>query len=161
MSLRVKKMLSVSALAVLVPLAFAIRADAQEPSRALEGTWLVQLTFRNCTDGTALSSAFGLNTFLAGGTMLGTPSGSPAAVRTGHGVWRHVDGSRFFNRMGLWAYNPQTGALLGLRVVLRNIEIGPGPDEFRASDSEQVYDPTTFAPVGPRSCISGVGRRVP
>jgi hypothetical protein len=149
------------AVAILASLVFSARSEAQEPSRAIEGTWLVQLTFRNCADGTALSSAFGLNTFLPGGTMLGTPSAPPAAVRTGHGVWRHVSGARFFSRMGLWAYNPQTGALLGLRVVSRNIELGPGADEFTAIDSEQVYDPTTLTPIGAQSCLTGVGRRVP
>jgi hypothetical protein len=161
MSSSVAKLLFVSGLAVLVPLVFSTRGEAQEPSRTIEGTWLVQLTFRDCADGTVLRSAFGLNTFLPGGTMLGTPSSPTAAVRTGHGVWRHVGESRFFSRMGLWAYNPQTGALLGLRVVLRNIEVGPGPDEFRASDTEQVYDPTTLTRVGAQSCITGIGRRVP
>ena len=156
-----RRILSVSAPAILGSLVFSSRVGAQDPARALEGTWVVQLTFRNCADGTPLNSAYGLNTFIPGGTMLGTPSAPPAAVRTGHGVWRHEGGARFFNRMGLWAYNSQTGALLGLRVVSRNIELGPGGDEFRASDSEQVYDPVTLAPVGPVACITGVGRRVP
>jgi hypothetical protein len=63
--------------------------------------------------------------------------------------------------MGLWAYDTQTGALLGrLRVVSRNIDVGPGPDEFTASDTEQVYDPTTLAPIGAQTCVTGVGRRV-
>jgi hypothetical protein len=160
MNSTVKKLLSVSALAILVSLLSSSRVDAENPARALEGTWLVQLTFRNCADGTVLRSGYGLNTFIPGGTVLGTPSSPVAAVRTGHGVWEHVGGSRFFSRMGLWAYDTQTGALLGLRVVSRNIDVGPGSDEFTASDTEQVYDPTTLVPIGPQSCITGVGRRV-
>ena len=160
MNSKVNKLMSVSVLTILVSLLSSSRVDAQNPARALEGTWLVQLTFRNCADGTVLRSGFGLNTFIQGGTMLGTPSSPVAAVRTGHGVWQHVGGSRFFNRMGLWAYDAQTGALLGLRVVSRNIDVGPGSDEFTASDSEQVYDPTTLGPIGPQTCITGVGRRV-
>jgi hypothetical protein len=160
MNSKVNKLLSVSALAILVSLASSTRADAQNPARAIEGTWLVQLTFRNCADGTVLRSGFGLNTFVPGGTMLGTPSSPVAAVRTGHGVWQHVGGSRFFNRMGLWAYDTQTGALLGLRVVSRNIDVSPDSDEFTATDTEQVYDPTTLAPIGAQTCIAGVGRRV-
>lgn len=160
MNAKVKTLLSVSALAILVSLVSSTRADAQNPARALEGTWLVQLTFRNCADGTVLRSGFGLNTFLQGGTMLGTPSSPVAAVRTGHGVWQHVAGSRFFSRMGLWAYDTQTGALLGLRVVSRNIDVGPGLDEFTSSDTEQLYDPATLAPIGGQACITGVGRRV-
>jgi hypothetical protein len=160
MNSKVNKLLSVSALTILVSLASSTRAHAQNPARALEGTWLVQLTFRNCADGTVLRSGFGLNTFMQGGTMLGTPSSPVAAVRTGHGVWQHVGGSRFFSRMGLWAYDTQTGALLGIRVVSRNIDVGPGSDEFTASDTEQVYDPTTLAPIGAQACITGVGRRI-
>jgi hypothetical protein len=158
MSLRINTM-SLSALAFLVVM-FSTPAHAQGPSRRIEGTWFVQLTFRNCADGTVLGSAFGLNTFVPGGTMLGTPSAPPAATRTGHGVWTHAGGANFFNRMGLFAYNPQTGALIGIRVVSRNIEL-TGPDGFISRDSDQLYDPATLTPIGGPGCVTGVGRRVP
>ena len=45
--------------------------------------------------------------------MLGTPSAPVAAIRTGQGWWTHLEGRRFLNRMALFAYNPQTGALAG------------------------------------------------
>jgi hypothetical protein len=161
MKLTNRRVVSVSALAVLMSALFSSRAEAQDPSRSIEGTWFVQLTFRNCDTGAVLGSGFGLNTFVPGGTMLGTPNAPPAAIRTGHGVWTHVAGTRFFNRMGLFNYNPQTGAFAGIRVVTRNIELGPGPDQFTSRDTDQLYDPATFAPIGGPGCVTGVGRRVP
>lgn len=136
-------------------------AAAQDPKRAIEGTWLVELTFRNCADGTAVGSGFGMNTFVEGGAMLGEPSAPIAVFRTGHGRWNHVAGTRFANRMALFSYNPQTGALTGVRVVTRNIDVGPGPDEFRSNDTDQLYDPVTLQPIGGPGCTTGVGRRLP
>ena len=161
MSSSILRVLFASPVAVLISAMLSTPAAAQEPSRAIEGTWFVQLTFRNCADGTAVGSSYGLNTFIPGGTMMGTPAAPPAAIRNGHGVWSFVGGTRFFNRMGLFAYNPQTGALIGLRVVTRNIELGPGPGEFTSRDTDQLYDPATLAPIGPLACTTGVGRRVP
>jgi hypothetical protein len=164
MNSRIGTLLSVSMRSMLVALmivSFAGRADAQDPKRAIEGTWFVQLTFRNCADGTALGSAFGLNTFAQGGTMLGTPSAPVAATRTGQGYWTHVAGATFQNRMALFAYNPQTGALAGVRLVTRTIDVGPGPDEFRSRDTDQLYDPVTLLPIGAQGCVTGVGRRLP
>ena len=140
---------------------FATDAEAQDPRRAIEGTWFVQITFRNCADGTPVGSGFGLNTFAEGGVMLGEPSAPIAATRTGHGHWTHVGGTRFINRMALFAYNPATGSLIGVRLVTRNIDVGPGPAEFRTSDTDQLYDPVTYAPIGAPGCGTGVGRRIP
>jgi hypothetical protein len=93
--------------------------------------------------------------------MLAAPSGPTAAIRNGQGVWTHAGGSLFTNRIALFAYNPQSGALIGVRIVSRNIELGPGPDEFRSRDTDQLYDPLTLAPIGPQGCASGAGRRLP
>ena len=93
--------------------------------------------------------------------MMGTPSAPVTAIRTGHGWWTHLGGRQFVNRMALFAYNPQTGALVGVRLVTRNIEVGPGADEFTARDTDQLYDPVTYAPIGSQGCVTGVGRRLP
>jgi hypothetical protein len=157
----IRTVVSVSMLAALITGALATRAEAQDPKRAIEGTWFVQLTFRNCADGTAMGSAFGLNTFVEGGAMLGEPSAPVAVNRTGHGYWISVAGTAFLNRMALFSYNPQTGALAGVRLVTRNIDVGPGRDEFTSRDSDQLYDPLTFTPIGPQGCATGIGRRLP
>jgi hypothetical protein len=156
-----RKMSAVFALVFGVASLCPTQAAAQDPKRAIEGTWFVQLTFRNCADGTPVGTGFGMNNFIQGGAMLGEPSAPVAAARTGHGFWTHVAGSRFENRMALFAYNPQTNALTGVRVVIRTIDIGPSPDEFRTNDTDQLYDPLTFAPIGSAGCTTGIGRRLP
>lgn len=133
---------------------------AQEP-HAIEGTWFVQLTMRSCADGTALGSGSSLNTFASGGTMIGTPSAPVAAIRTGQGTWKHTGGRAFSNRLALFAYNPQTGLLSGIRLVTRRIEVDPGLNQFTSRDTEQLYDAATLAPVGSPGCATGVGRRLP
>ena len=45
--------------------------------------------------------------------------------------------------------------------VTGNIEVGPGPNEFTTIDTDQLYDPVTYAPVGSQGCVTGVGRRLP
>jgi hypothetical protein len=161
MNSRIGKVLFVSTLVALMTGSFAARAEAQDPKRAIEGTWFVQLTFRNCADGTALGTGFGLNTFSQGGTMMGTPSAPVAATRSGHGYWTHVAGATFQNRLALFAYNPQTGALAGVRLVTRNIDIGPGGDQFTSRDTDQLYDPVSLLPIGAPGCVTAVGRRLP
>ena len=161
MNSEVRKLLFVSGLVASMAGFFATAAQAQDPKRAIEGTWFVQLTFRNCADGSALAPGFSLNTFAEGGTMMGTPSAPVAATRTGHGVWTHVEGTTFVNRLALFAYNPATGALVGVRLVTRQINVGPSRDEFTARDTDQLYDPVTYAPIGPPGCGTGIGRRLP
>lgn len=145
----------------VVFVAFSASAYAQDASPRIEGTWLVQITMRNCGDDSVVGSAFGLNTFVPGGTMLAAPGGPTAAIRNGQGVWTYAGGSRFSNRFVMFAYNPQTGAFAGIRVVTRTIEVGPGPDQFRSRDTDQLYDPATLVPLGPQGCGTGAGRRVP
>lgn len=136
-------------------------ASAQDPKRAIVGTWLVQQTFRNCADGSVVGTGFAMNTFSEGGTMLGTPGAPVAASRTGHGVWAHVSGKQFSNRVMLFQYNPQTGAPIGVRLVTRRPELDATGDQFTSTDTDQLYDPATLAPIGNPGCGTTFGRRLP
>jgi hypothetical protein len=148
-------------LSVTVVTMVAVTAEAQgDPKRAIEGTWFVRLTIRNCTDRTPIGTVYSLNTFADGGNMLGTPSAPVGAIRTGHGVWMYQGGPRFRNQIALFAYDPQTGALAGIRFISRTIDVGPNADEFISEDTDQLYDPATMTPVGSPGCATGAGRRL-
>jgi hypothetical protein len=136
-------------------------ASAQDPKRAIVGTWFVQQTFRNCADGTVVGTGFAMNTFSEGGTMLGTPGAPVAASRTGHGLWAHVAGKQFSNRIMLFQYNPQTGAPIGVRLVTRLPELDATGDQFTSTDTDQLYDPATLTPIGNPGCGTTIGRRLP
>jgi hypothetical protein len=148
-------------LSLVAMIATVATAEAQgDPKRAIEGTWLVRLTIRNCSDRTPIGSVYSLNTFTDGGNMLGTPSAPVGAIRTGHGVWTSQGGQLFRNQVALFAYDPQTGALAGIRSITRNIEVGPNADEFTSEDTDQLYDPATMTPIGSPGCATGAGRRL-
>jgi hypothetical protein len=111
------KAVSVTALAVIFALASTqVPASGQNGlGSRIEGTWRVQLTFRDCQTGAAGPTVPALNTFLDGGSMIATPSASPALVRTGHGVWRHAGGRNFMNTLVFSAITRRMALLPGLR----------------------------------------------
>ncbi len=64
--------------------------------RDLEGTWDAQVTIRNCQNGAAIRTFPSIGTFMFGGTMLDSTSGTPQAAKTpGHGVWQHLTGRKY------------------------------------------------------------------
>jgi hypothetical protein len=153
--------LTVTTIVAVMAATFATAAHAEDPKRAIVGTWFVNQTFRNCADGTVVGTGFAMNTFSEGGTMMGTPAAPVAASRTGHGVWAHIGGKRFSNRVILFQYDPQTGALRGVRLVTRRLELNATGDQFTSTDTDQLYDPTTLDPIGNPGCGTTFGRRLP
>jgi len=161
MNAMTRTVLTVTAIVTAITATFSTAAFAQDPKRAIVGTWFVTQTFRNCADGTVIGTGFAMNTFSEGGTMMGTPGAPVAASRTGHGVWAHVAGKQFSNRVILFQYNPQTGAPIGVRLVTRRPELDATGDQFTSTDTDQLYDPTTLAPIGNPGCGTTFGRRLP
>ncbi len=161
MKTRTRTRLTVTTFAAVIAATVATTAHGQDPKRAIVGTWFVNLTFRNCADGTVVGTGFAMNTFNEGGTMMGTPGAPVAASRTGHGVWAHVAGKQFSNRIMLFQYNPQTGVPIGVRLVTRTPKLDATGDQFTSTDTDQLYDPTTLAPIGPPGCATAFGRRLP
>ena len=154
------KAVSVTALAVIFALAATqVPASGQNGlGSRIEGTWRVQLTFRNCQTGAALATVPTMNTFLDGGSMIATPSASPALTHTGHGVWKHIGGRSFINTLLLFVYNPTTGAFAGTQRVTRNLDLAEGSDEFTSTDSFETIDPNGI--VTASGCVTGIGQRL-
>jgi hypothetical protein len=156
-----RTLLRVTATVLAITATLTTAAHAQDPKRAIVGTWFVQQTFRNCADGTVVGTGFAMNTFSEGGTMMGTPGAPVAASRTGHGVWAHVAGKQFSNRIILFQYTPQTGAFLRMRLVTRRPELDDTGNQFTSTDTDQLYVPSTLAPIGNPGCGTTLGRRLP
>jgi hypothetical protein len=132
--------------------------NSDSGARKLEGTWRVQITFRNCADGTPTGVvALGLNTFIHGGSMIGTPSAPPQLIRTGHGVWAQLGGQSYVNKLVFFTYSA-TGVPTGTQEVTRHIELGPGPNEFISADVFDVLD-LGGNKVG-SGCVTGIGKRL-
>ncbi|HEX7423331.1 MAG TPA: hypothetical protein VF311_05515 [Terriglobales bacterium] len=158
-----RKMLSVGPVLAIVAgviLSFAPMATAQSDNSAnqIEGTWRVQITFVNCDTGAPTGQvAQGMNTFIHGGTMVGTPSAPSVVIRNGNGVWVHTGGQSYLNRLVFFTYSG-AGAPTGRQETLRRIELGPGPDEYTSADVVTFVDPAGNKTAGP--CVSGHGTRM-
>jgi len=72
------------------------------PKNALEGTWLVRVTLRNCDTDVSLGSFNSLVTFHEGGTVSETASSPGFAIgqrSPGHGVWEPAGHHTYAQRM--------------------------------------------------------------
>lgn len=158
MKMSLKTISGVAVVVILLLAAAQIPASGQHGKASrIEGTWRVQLTLRNCQTGAEIATVPALNTFVAGGCMIGTPSQNPALLRAGHGVWEHSSGESFTNTVIFFRYSPD-GTFAGTQKVTRHIELAPGFDEFTSTDSFELADPNGNV-VG-TGCATGRGQRL-
>ena len=90
------------------------QSNRSAASQGLEGTWIVQVTLRNCATNASIGSVNSLVTFHAGGTITEDPSGSTFAIgqrSSGHGNWA-FDGRRTFSQRMIALINFDTAANL-------------------------------------------------
>ena len=91
--------------ATLVAGSLGVAASAQDAGHdpKLVGTWVVQVTLRDCTTGAPLRPAFNsLVTFNSGGTIAESTAGhafAPTQRTNGHGSWARLPGGRYEQRM--------------------------------------------------------------
>jgi hypothetical protein len=126
--------------------------DRHAAGRGLEGTWVVQVTRRDCSSGAPLGIPFySLLTFAQGGTMTETTANSmfyPAERGPGHGVWSHVKGGgygdasdRRYQARSL-ALITSNGVLVQEQIIRQKIQMGNKPNVFQTtSASIEFYKP--------------------
>jgi hypothetical protein len=115
----------------------------------IAGTWLVQVTLRNCTTGAPLGSVNSIVTFAPGGTVIETPGGAgfaPGQRSDGQGYWRHEAGHTYTQRfVALIRFdtppNPPTspGFLAGWQTVTHTVELVDS-DTLTSSGSNELFD---------------------
>ena len=131
----------------------------------IEGTWLVQVTLRNCATGAPIGSANSIVTFAPGGTMIETPGGvnfAPGQRSDGQGFWRHEAGHTYTQRFVALirfdtAPNPPTspGFLAGWQTVTHTVELVD--DNLSSSGTNEFFDLNGNSyRIG---CSTAVGRR--
>jgi hypothetical protein len=125
-------------------------ALAQPPAAALQGTWGVLVTTRNCATNTPLGPPFNsLVTFAEGGTITESAGGvafAPDQRSAGHGVWAHQGGVTFSQRMIALlrfstAPNPPVspGFQAGWQIVTHTVTMTDA-DHFTSSGGSQNFD---------------------
>jgi hypothetical protein len=168
--MRLNNYLAVAAIAgmlVLPSAGTALAGDEDRPaSRALTGTWLVQVQQRICATQAPLGDAFySLLTFASGGTMSGTTSAPAFAPgqRTGDfGVWSY-GGRRTFSAVSeafLLADSTSTppGLKRGLQRIAQTITSPEDdPDTFSSVAKVEFFD--TNGRLLRSGCATAAGQR--
>jgi hypothetical protein len=134
--------------------------DGQSRSHAkrLEGTWLTQVTIRDCHTGDVVREFPALNTFAPGGTLIDTTAAVGPALRSpGHGVWAQTGRRRFRAFSLAFLFNP-ANLWTGTQTVTQAIEIGDDPDELTSTATSQIFD--TNRNLLNTFCSTAVARRI-
>ncbi|MBA2736709.1 MAG: hypothetical protein H0U50_07995 [Pyrinomonadaceae bacterium] len=110
-------------------------------ARALEGTWNVQITLRNCQNNAAIRTFPALTTFMFGGTMIGSESAVSQALHTpGHGVWSHTGGREF--KVSFKSFNFDAGGnFTGWTIIRLFALVNPRGTGYESFGNAEVYAP--------------------
>lgn len=158
-------------LTALLLTAAAGRAEAQaDDDRAIVGTWLVQVTLRNCQSNAPLGPAFNsMVTFHADGTVTeaaATPTFAPGQRTPAHGTWTRSGPRTYQQRMlALLAFNtpagypvPPGGFLAGGQTVNHTVTLVDG-NHLTSAGTNQFY--TTGLQLYRSGCSTAEAVRFP
>ena len=132
--------------------------ESQSTGVRIEGTWGVQVTQRNCQTGGEIRSFPAMLTFARGGTLTGTTTAFPVALRgPDHGVWSH-DGLRNYQAVSeAFLFNP-AGAWVATQRITQAIELSANADSFDSNASVEFFDKA--GNVTATGCATAVARRM-
>ena len=145
-----------------------VGADSSESSGgALQGTWVVEVTLRNCQTNAVLTSFPALLTHAQGGTSVEVPNArgfAPGQRTNGLGVWWHERDHTFRARIvALINFetppNPPVspGFLAGWQTLTTTITM-TDRDRFESVGSVEFYD--AHGQLYRTGCSSGAGQRL-
>jgi len=150
--------------------AAAQEAQSQEPQtqepqfagwqgHGMEGTWLVEITLKNCSTDAELAPPFtSLLTFTQGGTLTETtaaPAFFPAVRGPAHGVWSWTGNHQY--RASMLALITLNGVLVKTQTITQKISIGSNGQDFASSATIQFASPK--GEVIANGCASAIGIR--
>jgi hypothetical protein len=106
----------------------------------LEGAWDVQVTIRNCQTGARITSFSSVTTFMAGGTLVDSTSGTPPSRRTpGQCDWGHGSGDAYRFSFKTFNFDP-AGTFTGWTKITHEAVFGASNDEYSSSGTSETYD---------------------
>lgn len=115
------------------------KSESKSGGGRLAGTWDVQVTIRNCQTGAAIRTFASIGTFMRGGTMLDTTSGTPQALRSpGHGVWSHVGGNTYRFKFKAFSFDA-SGNPTGWTIINHEATLNHGADAYESAGTAEVY----------------------
>jgi hypothetical protein len=112
-------------------------ASARE--NTLVGTWLLELTVRDCQTGEPIGTTTNqaLHTYLPGGSLVG--STNVTALRSpSYGIWKHTDKRHFLATFMNFSFNAD-GTPAGRAEVTERIDLGEDPHTFTATSLVEIF----------------------
>ena len=109
-------------------------------SRALEGTWNVIVTIRNCQTGASLTSFKAMDLFIQGGSVVDTNAAPPSTRGPGFGSWEFLGDHDFNTTLRFFLYNPD-GTFAGVRRIAQNIAMGDDNNSWESTVGITVFNP--------------------
>ena len=132
----------VAVLVVVLGFTRAARADHDDDSPKLEGTWMVTVALADCATGQPHGAPFAsMLSFARGGTLVETtanPAFFPALRSSGHGIWTREGGSSY--SASSTAFITRDGVLVLTQTIAQSIEL-TSPDAFSSVASIEFHDP--------------------
>jgi len=136
-------------------------AAAQNPAGPasvgkLEGTWVTQVTVRDCQTGSPLRTFLALNTFNEGQTMIDTTTGASASARApGLGKWEKTGPQTYSATTLAFLFSP-VGTWIGAQKLTHVIQASGGEITFTST----VEISNTAGNVTVNGCATAVGQKL-
>lgn len=146
------------AIALVVSLAAMftpVSGSRQSGGGRIEGTWDAQVTIRNCQTGAEIRNFASVTSFIFGGVIIDSTSGTPQAQRTpGHGVWSHLTGDTYRFSFKYFSFDAG-GNFTGWTKVTHEATLDSNGNQFSSAGTAEVYAPNgTLVFTGCSSTIS-------
>jgi hypothetical protein len=109
-------------------------------ARALEGTWMVNVTIRNCDTGAPLAAFKAMDMFIQGGSLVDTNAAPPSTRGPGFGSWESVGYHDFRSTLRFFLYNPD-GSFAGVRRIAQDISMDQTDDAWASTVGITVFNP--------------------
>jgi hypothetical protein len=109
-------------------------------SRALEGTWNVVVTIRNCQTGASITSFKAMDLFIQGGSVVDTNAAPPSTRGPGFGSWEYLGDHNFRTALRFFLYNAD-GSFAGTRRIAQEISIAEDNETWESTVGITVFDP--------------------
>jgi hypothetical protein len=136
---------------------FELKSEQSKLGNGLVGTWLVQVTVRNCATGVPLASFPSLLTYAEGGTLISsTSSVRPALSYPGQGVWEYVGGQQYTGSYMFFRFNPD-GTFAGTQKIVQEIDYDRHADQLSITATFEVFD--VGGNVIGTGCVTATGTR--
>lgn len=132
--------------------------NSQSRGGKLGGTWRVQVTLRNCQTGAELRTFPALLTFAQGGTLTGSTTAFPPALRgSDYGVWNHTGGRNYGAVTEAFIFSP-AGAWVSTQRISQAIHLDRSGDSFTSDAAVEFFD--TLGNPTTTGCATAVASRM-